>query len=386
MMNRTLRTAVLALAASALWMTGCGPKPIQKESVLDTPDNHYAMGLRALDRGALDAAAEEFNRATALDPNYPGGYVGSALVCAEKKDFVKAFELVDKGIGKDPQFIDGPITKGRILAIQRKGDDWLENAVKQFNKALKLDPNSDKAFFFMGEAYKNAFAFGDAVQAFSKVIELKGDYAKRANSEWELVQKIQRAAPGTKVGKQIALIPEIDRADIAVLFIEELKLLEVLEKRQPKVYDTKFHPPADPTAYAAAKAADEGPATDIAGHWAKNYILDILKAGAMDVFPDHTFKPDEKITRANYAVFIQNILLVVTGDQSLASKYFGQDSRFPDVNSTNFAYNAICLAVDRGIMKTADPLSGAFGPRDPVSGADALLIIRDFQNALKMTF
>jgi hypothetical protein len=380
------KIAFLALLAAGLWISGCGPKAIQKESVLDTPDNHYNMGLRALQRGQLDVAAEEFQRASALDPNYPGGYVGMALVLAERKDFAKAFESVDKGIDKNNQFIDGPITKGRIYVKQRKGDDWLENAVKQYDKALKLNPNSDKALFYKGEAYKDAYQFGEAATQFSKVIELKGDFAKDANAEWELVQKIQRAAPGTKVGAQIALIPEIDRADIAVLFVEELKLLEVLQKKQPKAYNTRFRPPEDPTAFAAAEKAAEPPATDLEGHWAKNYILDVIKAGAIDVFPDHTFRPDEKITRANYAVFIQNILIVVTGDQNLGGKYFGSESRFPDINSTNFAYNAICLAVDRGIMKVADPLDGAFGPRNPVSGADALLIIRDFQNALKMTF
>jgi Tfp pilus assembly protein PilF len=385
MLSKNIKNTILAALALGLLIAGCGPKPIKEQSVLDTPDNHYSQGLRELSRGALDGAAEEFGRATALNPDYPGGYVGMGLVWAEKGDFNKAFESVDKGISKDAKFIDGTIVKGRITAKQKKGEGWLENAVKQYDKALKLSPNSEKALFYKGEAYKEAFAFGDAAAQFSKVIELKGDYAKDANAEWDLVQKIQRAAPGTKIGKKIALIPEIDRADIAVLFVEELKLLEVLQKKQPKVYNTKFRPPDDPTAYPAGQIAEEPLATDIAGHWAKNWIEAVIKAGAMDVFPDHTFLPDDKINRSNYAMFIQNILLVVTGDPSLASKYFGTDSRFPDVNSTNFAYNAICLTVDRGIMK-ADAIDGSFGPKNPVSGADALLIIRDFQNALRMTF
>jgi tetratricopeptide (TPR) repeat protein len=385
MSTRIIKIIVLSGLALGLLLSGCGPKPIKEESVLDTPDNHYNQGLRELSRGQLDGAAEEFGRATALNPNYPGGYVGMGLVWAEKGNYDKAFDSVDKGLDKDDKFIDGYITKGRIVVKQKKGEDWLENAVKQFDKALKLNLNSNKALFYKGEAYKEAYAFGDAAAQFSKVIELKGDYAKDANAEWELVQKIQRAAPGTKIGKKIALIPEIDRADIAVLFVEELKLLEVLQKRQPKTYNTRFRPPEDTSEFPTGQKVEEPLATDIAGHWAKNWIEDMIKAGAMDVFPDHTFLPDEKINRANYAMFIQNILLVVTGDQSLASKYFGTESRFPDVNSSNFAYNAICLSVDRGIMK-ADAIDGSFGVKNPVSGADALLIIRDFQNALRMTF
>jgi tetratricopeptide (TPR) repeat protein len=384
-MLKMLKNALVPAVLLAFVISGCGPKAIKEESLLDTPDNHYNMGMRELKAGALDQAVTEFTRATALNPNYPGGYVGMALVLSERGSFEKALEAVDKGISKDAKFIDGFIAKGRILARQKKGEDWLENAAKQFDKALKLNPNSEKALFFKGEAFKEAYKFADAASLFSQVISLKGDFSKDANSEWELIQKIQRAAPGTKIGNKIALMSEIDRADLAVLFVEEMKLLEILQKKQPKVYDTKFRPPADPTEMEAAKKEALPDATDLASHWARNWIADVIKAGAMDVFPDRTFRPDDKITRANYAGFIQNILLVVTGDNSLATKYIGSPERFPDVNPSNWAYNAICLCVDRGIMK-ADPIDGSFGPAKTVSGADALLIIREFQNALRMTF
>jgi len=380
-----LKTVWIPAVVLGLLIAGCGPKPIKEESLLDTPDNHYSMGMRELGAGALDKAEAEFNRATALNPDYPGGYVGVGLVLAERGSFEKALESVDKGVSKNAQFIDGPIAKGQILTRQKKGDDWIESAVKQFDKALKINPNSEKALFYKGEAFKEAFKFPEAASVFSQVISLKGDYSKNANAEWELIQKIQRAAPGTKIGAKIALMPEIDRADLAVLFVEELKLLDVLQKKQPKVYDTKFRPPSDPTAMEAAKKEALPDATDIAGHWAKNWIESVIKAGAMDVYPDRTFHPDDKITRANYANFVQNVLLVVTGDNALATKYIGSPPRFPDVNASNWAYNAICLCVDRGIMK-ADPIDGSFGPAKTVSGADALLIIRDFQNALRMTF
>jgi len=379
---------ILALVGLALGVVliGCGPKPIDKESILDTPDNHYNQGMRELKADDLDAAAQEFQRATALDPDYPGGYVGMGLVESERGNFREALRWVDKGIGKDNQFIDGFIAKGIIIINNKdEDDDWLKKAVNQFEKALKIDPESEKAYYHMGIAYKEAYQFSDAVSAFGKVVAMKGDLAGEANAEWELVQKIVRAAPGTKIGAKIALIPEIDRADLAVLFIEEMKLLEVLKKKQPKVYDTRFRPPDDPTQMQTTQTVHMAAATDIGEHWAKNWIGDVIKAGAMDPFPDHKFRPDAKITPVNYAMFIQNILVAVTGDESLATKYIGTPSRFPDVNASHYAYNAICVAVDRGIMK-ADTIDGAFGMSEPVSGADALLINRDFQNAMRMTF
>lgn len=382
---RTLKSGLILILAILFCITGCGPKPIDQESILDTADNHYNQGMRELRADRLDGAAEEFNRAIALDPDYPGGYVGMAMVMAHKGEFKDALDWVDKGISKDDEFIDGPIIKGVIITMEKKGDKWLEKAVDQFEKALKIDPESEKAVYHMGLAYKEAYDFTNAVTAFGKVVAMKGDYAGPANYEWELVQKIVRAAPGTEIGAKIALIDEIDRADLAVLFVEEMKLLEILEKKQPKTYDTRFRPPEDPTKMETMSKEAMAAATDIEGHWAKNWIEGVIKAGAIDPFPDHTFRPDDKITRANYAMFLQNILIVVTGDQSLATKYIGTTSRFPDVNSSHYAYNAICLSVDRGIMK-ADTMDGAFGMADAVSGADALLIIRDFQNALRITF
>ncbi len=384
MLNRTFQWMGIVVLVTVFIIAGCGPKPIQKESLLDTPQNHYKQGLRELHNGNFTSATLEFDRAMALDPKYPGGYVGKSLIANSKKQYDKALEWVDQAFGKDKKFVDAYVAKGIILTHQHKGDKWLDKAVKEFDKALKLKPESEKALFYKGMAYKNAYEFGNASGQFKQVIALKGEYSQKANDEWELMQKIQRAAPGSKIGMKIALMNKIDRADLAVLFVEELKLLEVFEKKRPKEYDTRFRPPADPTAIQT-QSAPQKTATDIDGHWAKSWIENIIKAGAMDNFPDGSFRPDDLITRTNYAIFLQNILVTVTGDDALATKYIGSPARFPDVNPSHYAYNAICLVVDRGIMK-ADTMDGAFGMSRSVSGADALLIIREFQNALRMTF
>ena len=366
-------------------LAGCGAKPIKEESVLDTPDNHFSQGMREFDRGNLDLAMGEFQRAMALDPDYAEAYSGMALVYAEQGNFKEAHDFADKGISKNKDSMEARIIKGRVITKERKGDDWVEKAVKEFEKAAEISPNSDKPPYYMGITYKEGYFFGEAANAFSKVIEMKGEYSGAADAEWAVVQKIQRAAPGTKVGKEIALIPEIDRADLAVLLMEELKLLEILEKKRERVYDTGFKAPDDPTKMQQPEAEKLADVTDISDHWARNWIKDIVEARGMDVFPDHTFRPDELITRANYAMIMQNIMIKATGDQTLATKYIGQSSSFPDVNPSHYAYNAISLMVDRGIM-AADKMTGEFRLSNHMSGADALLIIREFQNAIRITF
>lgn len=382
-MNYAVAAGLMALFIANI---GCGSKALKKESVLDTPDNHYSQGMRELDRGNIAAAKGEFERARGLDANYPEAYAGLGLALAYEQQFDKALDMVNNGLGKNDKSVECRIAKGRILAMQMKGDDWVEDAVNEYNKALKVDANNDKAHFYTGEAYKTAYQFDMAAGAYSKAIALKGDYAERANEQWALVQKIQRAAPGTKIGAKIALIPEINRADLAVLLMEEMKLAEVFAKKRQPTYDTGFKAPDDPTKMQTSETEKLAAYTDVAdGYWAKNWIADIVKIGGMEPFPDHTFRPEEKINRANYAMTMQSILIAATGDPSLATKYIGGNSRFPDVRSDHFAYNSMALMVDRGIM-TADKMSGAFNPEGFMSGADALLAIRDFQNALRLEF
>jgi len=228
--------------------------------------------------------------------------------------------------------------------------------------------------------------FSDAEAAFAKVVGFKDEWSAPASEQWDLVKKIIMAAPITEKGKEIALIAQIDRADMAVLFMEELKLPELLQKKRPPQYETGFKPPEDVTQYKPSETtiAQEPIATDIEGHWAASWLKEIIAIDGMETFPDHTFRPDELVTRADYAGFLQHIIVLVTGDQSILTKYLGETSHFPDMRSDNWAYNAAVLCVDRGIMKTK--MDGSFGPMESVSGADALLVIRDFQNALRQTF
>jgi len=369
----------------ALALMSCGRKAIKEESVLDRPDTHYSMGMRLLEQGKIAEANREFERASQLAPDYPEAYAGMALAAAKNHDFKTANKMIDKALGKDSKNVEARIIKGRIISMQRKGDDWVKKAVKEFERALKQDPNNPKAYFFMGMAYKRGFDFDRAAEAFSKVIAMKDDYAGEANKQWEIMQKIQRAAPGTRVGKEIAIIDEIDRADLAVLLIEEMKLPEVIQKRRPRQYDTSYQAPEDSTQMQTERLEKMPAMTDVADHWAKSWIEQIVELGVMEPFPDHTFRPDEKITRSNYAQVMQQILIMATGDPSLATKYVGEKSRFPDVNSSHYAYNAMALSAERGILK-ADTMTGEFRPQGHMSGADALLAIREFQNALRLDF
>lgn len=395
---KTRNLSFILIAALLAATIGCAPKARKAGGVMDDPQTHYKQGMKYWDEERYKPAEEEFNLARTLDYKYAPAYSGLALVTAKKaqdeKDidksaetFKEALKLADKAQELDSKLPLVYIAKGIVITIKNEGKpakDWLEDVENQYEKAIKIDPSNSEAYYRRGVCYKKAYEFSKAASDFRKVLDLNKDFTIPANEQWELVQKIERAAPGTDVGKKIALVDKISRADIAALFVSELKLDKLVTKKRPATYDTEFSAPGDNREMQVDTLKKMAALTDISDHWAKNFINDIidLEIRGLEPYPDHTFHPDQLVNRGEYALTIEDALIAITGDQTLATKYIGTESRFPDVNQAHPVYNAICNAVDKGIM-SAD-MSGAFGIEKSVSGADALLIIRNLKNLNKI--
>jgi len=382
-MNRTrngISLLLIILALAAFSFVGCaGKEPAKPVSVMDNPDHHFNNGMKFLDKGEYDNALVEFERAKALDPKYGKAYMGVGLVQGFKGDFDKAFESMKKAKGLDGVYAH--VGMIRLYSMQRAGD-WLKEAEDEFEAGKKKDAASPELYFHMGKAYKVAFEFDKAAAAFKKVLDLNKDFVGEASQEWALVQKIQRAAPGTKIGKQIALIDKITRADVAALFIEELNLEKLYKAGKTKEYDASFKPP-EGTALAADTITKTPPAMDIVNHPLKADIDAAINLGirGLEPFPDHTFAPGMVISKANYAMMVEDILIKVSGDEKLATKFIGAVSPFPDVRSDHYAFNSIMVCTTRGLMEAK--LDGYFGLEESLSGADALLVIRRMKDELK---
>jgi hypothetical protein len=200
-----------------------------------------------------------------------------------------------------------------------------------------------------------------------------------------LIQKIHRAAPGTEIGKKIALVDKIDRAEIAALFDQEMNLDKLFTKRGVKTNDTSFKAPTEPsTAMQTEKVINMEAATDIADHWLKPSIDMVLKLRirGLEAGPNHAFYPDKIITKGEFALMFEDILIKVSGDEMLATKFLGATTPFSDVRNDQYFFNAAMIATSRGFIE-ADKATGEFSPGDPVSGVDALLSIREFKNQFK---
>ena len=85
-----------------------------QQSPLDTAKNHYVRGLAHFERNDLITAQREFDRARMLDVDFPGVYVGYALVSMEHQDFFRSRKELELAFHKDNDFVDAHIARGRI--------------------------------------------------------------------------------------------------------------------------------------------------------------------------------------------------------------------------------------------------------------------------------
>jgi len=378
---------------------GCAPKTRVAGGQMDDPPTHFKQGIKYWDAGDFIRAEEEFKLAISLDSKYGPAYSGLALTTAQQgktageketieNKFKEANSLADKAKQLASEIPDVYIVKAIVITMQNEGvkpaKEWIGDVEKEYKKAIEIDPINSEAFYRRGVCYKRAYEFSKAAADFRKVLDINKKFTIEANEQWELVQKIERAEPGTDVGKKIALVEKIGRADVAALFISEFDIDKLVEKKRPKEYDNSFQAPDDSRNMVADSIVSIAEISDIKDHWAKNFISDIVSLGirGLEPYPDHTFHPDQLINRGEFALMIEDAIIAITGDQSLATKYIGTESRFPDVNPAHPVYNAICNAVDKNVMDAL--MNGEFGIEKAVSGPDALLIIRKLKDLNKI--
>ena len=384
-----------------LVLYGCAPKPTPPVSIQDNPYHHYLQGMELIEKGEIASAEAKFNRALALDPNFARAYAGKALVLAIKaenmKDLkhkavevekaLKSLKKADKTAKEPSEKFAVYVTAIRVYT-HAKPKKWLSKAVKYYKKALELEEISEKdliyyktkasLYYFMGKAYLEAYEFRKAEEMFAEVLNSPpGKWHPKAEELYRKVQKIVRASAQytlTNVAKKIAVKDRIVRADVAVLLVDELHLDKFFAGRIP----------------STNKPEPEFIPADILNHVFKDEILTVISwkiRGLEPVYDPVTkaylFKPDEPLTRKELAFILEDLLIKITGDQTLATKFFGQTvSPYPDVPPTAPWFNAVMNVVTRGLMET--DLSGAFRPNDYVDGAELLLAIVRLRNIMNI--
>jgi len=103
--------------------------------------------------------------------------------------------------------------------------------------------------------------------------------------------------------------------------------------------------------------------SDIASHWAKEDIIMVAGMGAITGYTDGSFKPDNKITRAEFVKILSGMLSLPDGS----------GEKFSDVPSDKWFFPYVYAASSYGIINGIS--EDRFGPDEMITREDASVII-----------
>jgi tetratricopeptide (TPR) repeat protein len=270
---------------------------------LDRFQDRIAAAKKAADAGRLDEARDAYVAAIALSPDLAFLYRDLGLVEVRRKDLAAAERSLQKAAALDPA--DARALTALADVLEERGN--VEGATAALERAYALEPSA---------ALKQRL---DRLRERAQTTGLPPEYA---------------AIPGQ---------PQATRADVAALIGVRLR-----------------------TVLAAAKARQPAVATDVRGHWASRWIVEVIRAGVMDVFPNHTFQPRAVVRRSDLAQAVSRVLLL-TGTSPARSDR--DRVTMADVGAGHLRYEDISAAVAAGVLSLD---GGNFRPSRPVTGQEAV--------------
>lgn len=233
----------------------------------------------------------------------------------------------------------------RELGVVERARGALDEALLRFGQALALDPGDARGAIEMAQTYELKGDFTSAIAWYEKAVAL--------DSSVEIHRKLDAAREKAELAAlpaefhAIGSAPQVTRGALAALIGVAFK--EALQTARPR----------------AAVVA-----TDTRTHWAAPWIAQVISAGVMEVYPNHTFQPGTIVRRAEMARTVSRLLgLLAEQKPRLLAEWRRARPAIPDLGPGNLQYPDVAMAVAAGIMPLAP--DGAFRPARPVTGAEA---------------
>lgn len=230
-----------------------------------------------------------------------------------------------------------------LAQVERQAGD-LEAAAGHARQAVALDPDA-AGHALVGDIELQRGNLAESQAAYRRAAELD-PVGVHADKLKEVERRIALAALPESF-RAIAPSPQITRGDLAALLGVRLERW-----------------------IAAAKPAQPALITDVRDHWAQRWIMNVARAGLMEVYPNHTFQPGLLVRRGDLATVVSRALEHAATEQpGLAERWRAAAPAFADLPPTHVVYAAAARAVASGVMST-DP-GPAFAPARAVPGAEA---------------
>jgi len=207
---------------------------------------------------------------------------------------------------------------------------------------LRADPGGDRQVLLrLGEMLEAQKDPAGAFDAYRRILLRDPKDAEALQRAYAARDAVEMAGMPEEY-RRIGAAAKITRADLAALVAVKVTALRRLEAGEPDV------------------------AVDISGSWAREYILQALALGTLDLYPNHTFQPGAIARRGDLARVVGRVLDLLRHPSAPAPT-------ISDMTPTNLYHDAAARAVGAGLMDLT--ASGAFEAWRPVSGRDASDVI-----------
>ena len=138
---------------------------------------HYNLASVYLDQGKLDEAEKQYLKTQALRPGHFSSKIGLSSVYNKKGLYDKAVSLLERAVqenvsSSDPGFALARLNLGELYA--KTGN--IENAIIEWEAALKVDPSLLPAHFNLGTAYMMTGKLTLAEKAFKYCLNLNNHH------------------------------------------------------------------------------------------------------------------------------------------------------------------------------------------------------------------
>ena len=134
---------------------------------------NYNKGISANTMMDYRQAAEYFEKAIAVDPDDPKGYINLGVAYSMLNEHDKSLEAFKNAIKVDSTSVEA----WRNLGITYQARGEYEEAAKAFAKVVELSPDDYDGLFSLGDMYFQLGEHQKALESYKKAAEIKGDDA-----------------------------------------------------------------------------------------------------------------------------------------------------------------------------------------------------------------
>jgi len=134
----------------------------------DYAQAHYNLGNALVQKGQVDEAIAQFQKALKINPNYAQAHYNIGHALLQKGQVSEAIARFQKALKIKPNYADAHNNFGE--ALLQKGQ--VDEAIAQFQKALGINPHDAKAVSNLGAALAQKGALDEAIEQYQKALKI----------------------------------------------------------------------------------------------------------------------------------------------------------------------------------------------------------------------